>query len=62
MQVSLREVIPGQGSIDYAAYLTGLAQLTHQAPLEHLATAEEYGQGCNYIAQSLGLSLDAETS
>jgi sugar phosphate isomerase/epimerase len=66
VQISLREVIPGEGSIDYVAYLTGLAHLTQQAPLmlEHLETAEEYSQGGGYIrsvAQSLGLSFDAET-
>ena len=66
-QVCLREVIPGQGSIDYAAYLTGLAQLTQEVPLmlEHLETAEEYAQGRKYIrsvAQALSLSLDADAS
>ena len=60
VQVSLREVIPGRGSIDYKAYLEGLSQLPVDAPLmlEHLKTADEYAEGRNYIksvAASLGL-------
>jgi sugar phosphate isomerase/epimerase len=62
VQVSLREVIPGRGQIDYKAYLTGLARLPTDVPLmlEHLKTAEEYAEGRNYIqrvASSLGLSF-----
>jgi sugar phosphate isomerase/epimerase len=65
VQVSLREVIPGQGSIDYGAYLACLAELPREAPLmlEHLKTAEEYTEGRQYIktiAQSLNLSFGAE--
>ncbi|HLW79220.1 MAG TPA: TIM barrel protein, partial [Terriglobia bacterium] len=65
VQVSLREVIPGRGDIDYRAYLRGLSQLSTDAPLmlEHLKTAEEYTEGRNYIegvAKSLGLSFGAE--
>ncbi|HEV2378788.1 MAG TPA: TIM barrel protein [Terriglobia bacterium] len=65
VQVSLREVIPGRGSIDYKAYLTGLSQLPMDAPLmlEHLKTAEEYTEGRNHIksvAASLGLSFGPE--
>lgn len=64
VQVSLREVIPGRGDIDYKAYLRGLSQLSTDAPLmlEHLKTAEEYTEGRNYIqsvAKSLGLSFGA---
>jgi sugar phosphate isomerase/epimerase len=67
VQVSLREVIPGRGDIDYKAYLEGLAHLPGGVPLmlEHLSTAEEYTEGRNYIksvAQSLGLSFDREGS
>jgi sugar phosphate isomerase/epimerase len=67
VQVSLREVIPGRGDIDYKAYLEGLSQLSSEAPLmlEHLNTAEEYAEGRGYIksvAQSLGLSFGAEGS
>ena len=67
VQVSLREVIPGRGSIDYKAYLEGLSQLPVDAPLmlEHLKTEEEYTEGRNYIksvAASLGLSFGAEAA
>jgi sugar phosphate isomerase/epimerase len=67
VQVSLREVIPGRGDIDYKAYLTGLSHLPVEAPLmlEHLTTAEEYSEGRTYIqsvAKSLGLSFGAETA
>jgi sugar phosphate isomerase/epimerase len=63
-QVSLSEVVPGRGSIDYRAYLTGLAGLPQNAPLmlEHLTKAEEYAEGAAYIrsvAHSIGLSFDA---
>lgn len=62
VQVSLREVIPGRGDIDYRAYLEGLSQLPGEAPLmlEHLKTADEYAEGRDYIksvAQSIGLSF-----
>jgi len=51
MNLHFVEVIPGRGSIDYAAYLTAVAQLPVDAPLmlEHLKTAEEYDEGRNYI-------------
>jgi sugar phosphate isomerase/epimerase len=67
VQVSLREVIPGRGDIDYKAYLEGLSQLSTDTPLmlEHLKTAEEYTEGRNYIrsvAQSLGLLFEAASS
>jgi len=64
-QVSLREVIPGRGQLDYHAYLRGLAGLPVDAPLmlEHLKTAEEYDEGLHYIqkvAREMGLSFGAE--
>jgi sugar phosphate isomerase/epimerase len=67
VQVCLREVIPGQGSIDYRAYLECLSRLPQDAPLmlEHLKTAEEYTRGRQYIesvANSLGLSFQKEPS
>ena len=67
VQVSLREVIPGRGSIDYKAYLTGLSQLPVDAPLmlEHLKTEDEYTEGRNHIksvAASLGLSFGPEAA
>jgi len=65
VQVSLREVIPGRGQIDYRAYLRGLSGLPVDAPLmlEHLKTADEYDEGRHYIqkvAADMGLSLGAE--
>lgn len=62
VQVCLREVIPGHGSIDYRAYLVCLSQLPQDAPLmlEHLKTAEQYAAGRQYIesvAKSVGLSF-----
>ncbi|HEY6293763.1 MAG TPA: sugar phosphate isomerase/epimerase family protein [Terriglobia bacterium] len=67
VQVSLREVIPGRGDIDYQAYLQGLSQLPADAPLmlEHLKTADEYAEGRNHIqsvARSLGLSFGTEAA
>jgi sugar phosphate isomerase/epimerase len=51
LNVHFLEVIPGRGQIDYKAYLRGLAELPHEAPLmlEHLKTAEEYNEGKQYI-------------
>jgi sugar phosphate isomerase/epimerase len=51
MNVHFVEVIPGRGQIDYRPYLTGLSQLSFDAPLmlEHLKTAEEYEEGKQYI-------------
>ncbi len=65
VQVSLREVIPGRGQIDYRAYLRGLSGLPVDAPLmlEHLKTAEEYDEGRHHIqkvAREMGLSFGAE--
>jgi sugar phosphate isomerase/epimerase len=65
VQVSLREVVPGRGHIDYRAYLRGLSGLPIDAPLmlEHLHSAEEYNEGRHYIqnvARGMGLSFGAE--
>lgn len=51
LNVHFREIIPGQGSIDYATYLKRVAALPQQAPLmlEHLKSAEEYDQARQYI-------------
>ena len=51
LNVHFLEVVPGRGSIDYAAYLTELSRLPVDAPLmlEHLKTAEEYDEGRAYI-------------
>jgi sugar phosphate isomerase/epimerase len=46
-----REVVPGTGQVDYAAYLSELSHLPVDAPLmlEHLQTQEEYTAGRQYI-------------
>jgi sugar phosphate isomerase/epimerase len=51
LNIHFVEVIPGRGSMDYAAYLRGVAGLPVDAPLmlEHLKTAEEYAEGAAYI-------------
>jgi sugar phosphate isomerase/epimerase len=51
MQVHFKEVIPGQGEVDYATYLSELSRLDNDVPLmiEHLSSAEEYRQGASYI-------------
>jgi sugar phosphate isomerase/epimerase len=51
LNVHFVEVIPGRGSVDYAAYLRELTKLPVDAPLmlEHLKTAEEYDEGRKYI-------------
>lgn len=55
LNVHFLEVVPGRGSVDYAAYLTEIARLPVDAPLmlEHLKTPEEYDEGRSYI-QSVG--------
>jgi sugar phosphate isomerase/epimerase len=61
MNVHFREVIPGKGSLDYATYLRRVAQLPQAAPLmlEHLASAEDYTTGREYI---LGVGRQAGLS
>jgi sugar phosphate isomerase/epimerase len=51
MNVHFVEVIPGRGSVDYAAYLKNIAALPVDAPLmlEHLKSADEYEEGRKYI-------------
>jgi sugar phosphate isomerase/epimerase len=51
LNVHFVEVIPGRGSVDYAAYLREVSKLPVDAPLmlEHLKTAEEYDEGGKYI-------------
>lgn len=55
LNVHFLEVIPGRGSVDYAAYLRELSKLPVDAPLmlEHLKNAEEYDEGRGYI-QKIG--------
>ncbi len=59
----LDEVQPGLGTLDYAVYLTELANLPDPPPLmlEHLKTAEEYRAGAEHIrgvARKVGLSFE----
>lgn len=56
LQMHFVEVIPGRGSVDYAAYLKALAGLPHQPPLmlEHLKTADEYREGADHIRKTGG--------
>jgi sugar phosphate isomerase/epimerase len=51
MNVHFREVRPGAGSMDYTAYLKGLAALPQDVPLmvEHLPNAEEYDAARRYL-------------
>jgi sugar phosphate isomerase/epimerase len=54
MNLHFREVIPGQGKVDYRTYLQRLARLPQNPPLmlEHLSKPEEYAQGRDYILQT----------
>lgn len=51
MNIHFREVVPGQGQLDYGTFLRRLAALPQRPPLmlEHLATAAEYEQGRQHI-------------
>ncbi len=51
MNVHFREVIPGQGSLDYGTFLRRLAELPSSPPLmmEHLSKPEEYEKGKKHI-------------
>jgi sugar phosphate isomerase/epimerase len=53
MNVHFLEVVPGQGSVDYRAYLTELNRLQADIPLmiEHLKTAAEYDEAASHIRQ-----------
>ncbi|MBE7504167.1 MAG: sugar phosphate isomerase/epimerase [Verrucomicrobiales bacterium] len=53
MNVHFREVVPGQGELDYATFLRRLARLPQAPPLmlEHLSSAAEYDQGRRHIKQ-----------
>lgn len=53
LTVHLDEVRPGNGALDYRAYLSGLAKLDGDIPLmlEHLPNAEEYGAAAMHIRQ-----------
>ena len=53
MNVHFREVVPGQGKLDYATYLRRLAALPQNPPLmlEHLSKPEEYAAGRQHIVE-----------
>jgi sugar phosphate isomerase/epimerase len=62
MNIHFREVIPGQGALDYRTYLRRLARLPQQPPLmlEHLSKPEEYAQGRDYVkhlGQEVGIAF-----
>ncbi len=51
ISVILREVVPGEGNLDYGTYLRELHELPQSIPLmmEHLSTEEEYDRAAAYI-------------
>ena len=60
--IRLREVAPGQGNLDYRAYLGALHGLKQDVPLmmEHLPNEQDYDQAARYIrsqADIAGVSL-----
>lgn len=62
LSVILREVRPGMGNLNYAAYLGELARLPQEVPLmlEHLSSEEEYdlaGAYLRQVATETGVSL-----
>ena len=65
-QIVFREVIPGRGLIDYKTYVAALSELPTEVPLmlEHLKTAEEYGEARKHVAgvaAAIGVSLGQES-
>jgi sugar phosphate isomerase/epimerase len=61
-RVHFAETIPGRGGLNYTAYLKSIAAYAPTAPLmlEHLATAEQYDEGRQYIqevAKKTGISF-----
>jgi sugar phosphate isomerase/epimerase len=51
LTLHLDECCPGDGVLDYRAYLQQLSSLPGDVPLmlEHMTTAEQYGNGAGYI-------------
>lgn len=65
MNVHFREVRPGAGTLDYGAYLRGVADLPRQPPvmLEHLPTEVEYDLGRRHLfslGDSVGIDVGRE--
>ncbi len=64
MQVHFREVVLGQGVLDYKTYLKRLAALPHNPPLmiEHMNGEAEYHQSRDYLFETgkqIGVRFDA---
>lgn len=62
LQVQFEEVVPGQGALDYRAFLAGIARLGPDTPLmlQHLPGPEHYRQAADFVrsvARELGISL-----
>ncbi len=54
LTVHLNEVRPGQGALDYPAFLQAIAALPEDVPvmLEHLSSAEEYAEAAAFIRET----------
>lgn len=64
MQVHFREVVLGEGVLDYKTYLKRLAALPHSPPLmiEHLKSEAEYHRSRDFLfetGQQIGVRFDA---
>jgi len=62
LTVSLQEVVPGDGALDYGVFLAELAKLPADTPLilEHLETEAEYRRAADYIrgvGRRIGVSV-----
>ena len=58
--VHFQETVPGRGQVDYATYLKELTSVDAPLMLEHLKSAEDYGEAVSYIqgvAESLGVRI-----
>ena len=67
MNIHFREVRPGAGTLDYATYLRGVADLPRQPPLmlEHLPNAEEYDRARRHLFElgaRVGVNVGRETA
>jgi sugar phosphate isomerase/epimerase len=47
--VHFQETVPGRGKVDYATYLKELTTVDAPLMLEHLKSAEDYGEAREYI-------------
>jgi sugar phosphate isomerase/epimerase len=65
MNIHFREVRPGAGTLDYGAYLRGVAALPRQPPLmlEHLPDAAEYDKARRHlfeVGEKIGVDVGRE--